>query len=95
MNMTFKHAAEMQQYHWSFYTVWLVSADGSREYLGCTQKKSGAGLLKFIQRETVQEVLRVLPNADAIEWTKKTATALFLSNGMQIAFGGTIRQESK
>lgn len=92
--MTFEQAARLQHRYGSFYTVWLVDADGTRRYLGCSQRRSGRGLLKFIGRDSVQAVLKDLPGADTLEWTRKTADALYLSNGMRITFGGTIRQEA-
>jgi hypothetical protein len=94
MPMTFAEAARLQHRYGSFYTVWLVDADGTRRYLGCSQRKSGTGLLKFIGRERVQEVFKAMPGAETLEWTKKTADALHLNNGMKVTFGGTIRQEA-
>lgn len=93
--MTFQDAANRQHLHHSFYTVWLVKGDSEKVELGHTQGKSGNGLMRFLRRETVQAKLTAELGADSlVEVSKKTATALHLSNGWRIEFGKTIRQEA-
>jgi hypothetical protein len=51
--------------------------------------------MKFIRGERAQAILAAhLGEGSEVEVTKKTATALHLSNGWRIEFGGTIRQET-
>lgn len=91
--MDFQTAARIQYRHNSIYTVYLVAPDGTREYLGTTQRKSGIGLMAILRRDSVQERMKSLPGADTARFTKH-ADRLALSNGYRIEFGGTIRQES-
>jgi hypothetical protein len=92
--MTFAEAAKRQHLYGSYYTIWLVSPEGKREYIGFTGRKSGAGLFKFLQRDTMQSLMKRRFLDVASLSFKKTATALILSNGWKIEFGGTIRQEA-
>lgn len=95
--MTFADACSRQHLYHSFYTVWHVDAGGKREYLGFTSRKSGRGLLSFVAKsQAVRDRLRELwgDGAEAVEWTKKTADAIHMSNGCRVKFGGTIRQEA-
>lgn len=89
--MTFERAARLQRNLHTIYTVYLVGPDGQGEQVGDTQRKSGAGLVEILQRESVQERLRSLPGA-ATATFKKEAGRLVLSNGWRLEFGGTIRQ---
>ena len=91
--MTFAEACERQHLYGSYYTVWLVAPDGAREYLGYIGRKSGAGLLSLLRTDRVQDRVARFEGAEGVT-LKKTANALVLSNGWQIAFGGTIRQEA-
>lgn len=90
---TFAEAAAAQFRYGSYYAVFMVAPDGTRVYLGKTASKSGTGLYGFLTMGAVQELVKAMPNADAIT-LRKTAGALILSNGYRIAFGGTIRQEA-
>lgn len=93
--MTFNDAAKKQYLRSSFYTVWLVHPGGKvRVNLGSTQRKTGAGLLKIIGTPYAQQTIgEHIPNT--VTLTKKTASAILLSNGWRIEFGGTIRQEAE
>jgi hypothetical protein len=91
--MSFADAAERQHLYGSYYTVWLVAPDGTREYLGFTPRKSGDGLLSFLRADRIQERVKRFEGAESLT-LKKTAGALVLSNGWKFAFGGTIRQEA-
>ena len=92
--MTFAQAAKTQYLRDSYYTVWLVGAKGERVRLGSTQRKSGSGLLSFCSMASVQETLgKYLTPSVTIK--KKTSTAILLSDGWRIVFGGTIRQEAE
>ena len=91
---TFAEAADRQFRYNSFYTVFLVEvATGARTYLGMTARKTGTGLMTVLRRENVQKFVTTLPGAADATFTK-SATALTLSNGYRIEFGGTIRQEA-
>ena len=91
---TFAEAAARQYRFHSFHAVFLVAPDGSRVYLGMTSRKSGSGLLRFLTRDSVQEHLSGCAWAAAATVTRKTATALELSTGHRVTFGGTIREEA-
>lgn len=91
--MTFQEAARMQYRYHSYYTVWLVAPDGTRTEFGLTQRKSGSGLMAILRSDAGQKRIAGIPGVAAVTF-KKTATALILSNGYKIAFGGTIRQEA-
>ena len=91
--MTFENAAKLQYRYATYYAIILVGPNGERETLGKTQRKSGSGLLLVLERESVQARMREFPGAYSIT-LKKTASALILSNGWRIEFGGTIRQEA-
>lgn len=90
---TFDEAARAQYRFGSFYTVFIVSPDGTRTYAGMTARKTGAGLMAVLRRDHVQAYVAGLPGA-ADATFKKSATALTLSNGYRFEFGGTIRQEA-
>lgn len=94
--MTFNEAAKYQYRYGTYYTVWLVKPDGTRVELGFTARKSGTGLLRLIKGKSVQATLRdtIGPEVEYFAIVKKTATALVLSHGWRIEFGGTIREES-
>lgn len=92
--MNFQDAASRQYRRTSYYTVNLVKPDATIQ-MGYTQGKSGAGLIWFIRGERAQAILMAhLGEGSEVEITKKTATALHLSNGWRVEFGGTIRQEA-
>lgn len=92
--MKFSDAARAQHRRQTFYTVWLVGPGSERERLSSTQSKSGVGLIRLLQREVVQALLkRRFADADQITF-KKHGDALVLSNGWKIEFGGTLRQEA-
>lgn len=91
--MTFEQAARVQYRRSSFYAVFLVSPDGTRQALGSTQRKTGAGLMNLLRGERAQAIVMAIPGVESVTF-KKTASALILSNGYRIEFGGTIRQES-
>lgn len=93
--MRFQDAAERQYRLHSYYTVHLVKDTGEMVPLGFTQRKTGTGLLVLIGGKAVQETLRMhVPDSDNVTITRKTKTALHLSNGWRVEFGGTIRQEA-
>jgi nitrogen fixation protein len=91
--MSFADAAQRQHLYGSYYTVWLVAPDGTREYLAYTSRKTGDGLLAVLRYDRIQERVKLFPDAASIT-LKKKGGALVLSNGWRIAFGGTIRQEA-
>lgn len=91
--MTFAEAASRQHLYHSYYTVWLVSPTGEREYLNFTARKTGTGLMKILRLNSVQDRIKQFPDAETLT-LKKRADRLELSNGWQIKFGGTIRQEA-
>jgi len=90
----FAKAAADQHRANSFYTVFLVNtATGERTYLGSTARKTGTGLMLILEKSYVQDHIATLPGMAEATF-RKTATALVISNGYRIEFGGTIRQEA-
>ncbi len=93
--MTFESAARVQYRFKTYYAILAVGPNGERVTCGSTQQKSGRGLLKALGNPAILANIRAaVPNPDGTEIVKKTATALHLSNGWRIEFGGTIRQEA-
>jgi hypothetical protein len=93
--LNWEEAVKEQHLYSSYYTVWLVNAEGKRvAYCGRTQRKSGSGLIAKLRTEAVQKlVAEKVPDVANVEF-KKTAAALKMSNGWSLQFGGTIRQEA-
>lgn len=92
--MTREQASKRQYLRSSFYEVYLVGPNGEREKIARCQGKSGRWLLRVLEGEKVQARMRQFPNCEELAITKKTATALVLSNGWRMEFGGTMLQEA-
>jgi hypothetical protein len=92
----FQEAAEMQYLRSSYYTVWVVSPEGTRTYLGCTARKSGTGLINVVTGSGHKKFCEVFSGLDSNLTTleKKTKDTLILRAGWKVTFGGTIREES-
>lgn len=91
--MDFNTAAELQYRGKTYYTVWLVSA-GYREQLGYTSRKTGYGLMAFLDDEKiVRRLLKFIPEGTVFEKTGKSIE--LVGTGYRLEFGETIRQEAR
>lgn len=91
--MNFSTASAIQHNRHTYYTVHLVDPQGNRQRVGRSQRKSGTGLMTILRGVTVQDIVDKWPGAATMTF-KKHKDRLEFSNGWNLVFGDTIRQEA-